>query len=184
MDGSGLEYFQDHFYAFERHDISSFHKQRKNPMTELSRLAREVYFESKLQHSSSEKLVLHFSDRSTGSCPVEADSVGLKFALSNLVSNAIKSSHESGNIFIELYSQGWKCVFDVVDYGAGFDPHTLKKLNQMIQAKIVDESDSTGLTRTSKWVRGAQGALTFESIRGQGTRLRMELPLAFQSVAP
>jgi len=172
------QYFQAIFKAQERQAISCHHRQRKNPMTELSRLAREVYFESKLQHSSSEKLILHFLDRSTGSCPVEADSAGLKFALSNLVANAIKSTHESGDVFIEFYNQGWKCVFDVVDYGSGMDPQTLKKLNQMTQAKVVDESDSTGLTRTSKWVKSAQGALTFESLRGQGTRLRIELPLA------
>lgn len=146
-------------------------------ITELSHLAREVYFESKLQHSDAIKLNIHFQDRSHSTCPVDIPRLGLKYAISNVIANAIKASGERGDIFIELKNQGWKCVLDVVDHGAGMDPQLMHKLMRQQQPTDVPELQSLGLYNASKLIRSAHGSLSFESHPGQGTRVRIELPL-------
>jgi signal transduction histidine kinase len=124
-------------------------------ITDFSRLALDVYFESKKKYASTPKLNFHFRDQSTSSCLVEADQIGIRFAISNLVANAINASGETGEIFIELRKQGWKCMLDVVDYGHG--PHP--------------EIETAAIKK-------AFGVLGIESMHGQGTRARIELPLA------
>lgn len=126
-------------------------------MTVLNQLAHEVYLESKCQHANRSGLSIHFSDRSHAACPISMNETDFKFVLMNLLTSAIKSSHESGDVFIELRRQGWKCAVDVIDYGSGF---------------------SEDLTRASHLVQKASGAMTFESMQGHGKRVRVELPLA------
>jgi len=142
-------------------------------ITELSPLAREVYFESKLQHSKSGKLIIHFNDQSQNACPVSVSDAGLRYALLSLVNNATRASDETGDIFIELKTQGWKCVLDVVDYGRSISPDLLRK----ISANSSIDSEDHDLCNVSRLVRNAHGAFTVESMRGQGTRVRIELPL-------
>jgi signal transduction histidine kinase len=124
-------------------------------ITDFSRLALDVYFESKLKYASSPKLQFHFRDQSSQACLIEADQMGIRYAISNLVANAIHASGETGDIFLELHRQGWKCMLDVVDYGQGPHPEI-----------------ETGA------IKKAFGALGIESMQGQGTRARIELPLA------
>ncbi len=149
---------------------------KSSQISDLSLLAREVYFESKTQHSKSEKLSIHFNDRTRNSCPVAVDSKEIKHALMNLVVNAIKSTNEAGDVFIELQSQGWKCAFDVVDYGPGLSKESLIKLGRATSDD--PEIEALGLGLSHKVVRDAHGALSFEALKGQGTRVRIELPLA------
>ncbi len=127
----------------------------KKQITDISRLARDVYFESKQKYSSSPKLVFHFRDQSSEDCLVEIDQMGIRYAISNLMANAIRSTGEQGDVYIELQRQGWKCMLDVVDFGSGEHPMT-----------------------ESAAVKQAYGAMGIESLRGQGTRARIELPLA------
>jgi sensor histidine kinase regulating citrate/malate metabolism len=149
--------------------------------TELSHLAREVCTESKLRHSDRTKLSIHFVDHSYNSCPVTVDRMGLKYALSNVLANAIEASPETGDIFIELKNQGWKCVLDVVDHGPGLEPKLMQKLMRFPLPAEIQELEGIGLFNASKLIRGAHGTMTFESRRNHGTRVRIELPLANQA---
>ena len=145
-------------------------------MTELNQLAREVYLESKLQYGKGGKLSIHFSDRPRGSCPVSMDKMDLKYVLMNLMTNAIKASGETGDVFLELRNQGWKCAVDIIDYGKGVYPQSFEQVKNMDLSQA--RSEIQDLSRASQALRKAYGALTLEATPGQGNRVRIELPLA------
>lgn len=79
-----------------------------------------------------------------------------------LVTNILRHAHAE-NVSVELYQADGTLVLDVEDDGDGFDPDA--------------KSGSAGLTGMRERAALVNGAISFESEAGQGTHVRVEIPL-------
>lgn len=108
----------------------------------------------------------------------EADLV--KSLIYNLVDNAIKSSNEGGTVLIKAKALPGGCEFRIKDEGYGMDQEELDKITEAFYR--VDKSRSRqqggaglGLTLCKKIVDLHNGSMKFESSKGQGCCVTVEL---------
>lgn len=113
------------------------------------------------------------------------DPVRIRQVLSNLISNAIKFTHE-GTIEVAAAEDAGRVVIEVSDTGIGIDPSA----TAMLFSKFVQADASTtrryggtglGLAITSDLVELMGGTISVRSVAGQGSTFRIELPLASSS---
>jgi PAS domain S-box-containing protein len=111
-----------------------------------------------------------------------ADPLRLKQALINLVDNAVKFT-EAGNICVGVSRAGNTALFEVSDTGQGM---TDEQITRIFDAFHQGDTSSTrkaqgtglGLTIVKRIVDLHGGAVTVESEPGQGTTIRLAIPLA------
>lgn len=111
----------------------------------------------------------------------------IRQVLINLVGNAIKFT-DSGNVSVSLRvsidetGQLCNCIFDIKDTGPGIDPEMKDRIFDSF-----DQGDSSttrryggtglGLAIVKDLVKTMNGAISFESKLGQGSRFHVSLPL-------
>lgn len=108
------------------------------------------------------------------------DPVLLYEVLQNLVSNAIKFSHQGGKIVLSLRNGG-KTIIAVADTGVGIDPArfgTLFRYEEKTSTTGTAGETGTGfgLPLSHDIIKAHGGALTVESAPGQGTVFCVTLP--------
>ncbi|MEK3725399.1 ATP-binding protein [Paenibacillus sp. FSL H8-0034] len=112
-----------------------------------------------------------------------ADRDKLKQVYLNLLSNAVKYSPEAERVDVRILRIGSDVQIDFVDYGLGIPDDAKSSIFE--QFYRVDNSDrrkiggsGLGLTIVKKIVEAHGGAVTFESVFGEGTTFSVRLPIS------
>lgn len=108
---------------------------------------------------------------------VEADPVGIRQAVANLVSNADKFTQQ-GTITVTMDRAGDQAIVQVTDSDIGIDPEIMPRLFRKVAAKF-DKGIGLGLY-ICKWIIDAHGGrIAADNNAGEkGTTLAFTLPLA------
>ncbi len=91
-------------------------------------------------------------------------------AVSNLINNSVTAIERSGIVTIECRCEGQKAELVVGDNGRGIPKPTLDRLNR--------NSAGLGLRQVREALGACQGNVEIESTPGEGTRVRLDFPLA------
>ena len=113
---------------------------------------------------------------------VLADEDALKRILVQLVSNGLKFT-PAGEVSLEAHHDGETLVFTVADTGSGFDaaefPTLLRPFHQRDASRTRRHGGmGLGLALAQGLAAQLDGALTAESVPGQGSRVSLRLPAA------
>jgi signal transduction histidine kinase len=114
---------------------------------------------------------------------VEGDRARLKQVVVNLLDNAIKYTAEGGEIAMTVGTIDSKAVLEVKDNGIGIPPEALPRIFDRFYR--VDKARSRdlggaglGLSIVKSICTAHHGRVEASSTPGQGSRFRVELPLA------
>lgn len=124
----------------------------------------------------------------SGSAPLKGDSQRLSQILDNLISNALKFTPRGGRVGVQISAADEVIRLDVSDNGDGI---SLEDQKHLFERFFRTESATTqaiqgtglGLPIVKAIVEGHGGAITVQSVTGEGTVFRVELPLARAPVA-
>ena len=114
---------------------------------------------------------------------VFADYNMVNFIFRNLMNNAIKFSHEGGNIEVLIAEEGEILKCTIKDTGIGMDADTLSKLFKIEHSVQKDgtaneKGTGLGLILCKEFVEKNGGTITVESKEAIGSAFTFELPLA------
>ena len=118
------------------------------------------------------------------SLPACVDTPKVERALLNLLSNALAHTRDDGLVRLRLARSGASAVISVDDDGCGIPPDRLKSVfhafqNRIDQAALSREpGDGLGLALCSLIAEKHGGTLLLESREGEGTAVRLLLPLS------
>ncbi|WP_054955834.1 sensor histidine kinase [Paenibacillus dakarensis] len=109
---------------------------------------------------------------------IYADANRLKQVFLNLVDNAIKFSHENGKILLSMEQDEKFVTVSVRDFGIGIsEEHIQRVKDRFFQVNHVNGGTGLGLAITQQLVELHHGALEMTSELGQGTTVKVKLPL-------
>ena len=116
------------------------------------------------------------------------DAAAVGRVIDNLVSNALRFT-EAGGVTLRADVADGHAVLDVVDTGRGMDAAFVPRAAEaFVQASDGDarshEGSGLGLTIVHRLVEAMGGTVGIESALGEGTRVRVSLPLAEAGAAP
>ncbi len=108
---------------------------------------------------------------------------GLKQALSNLISNAIKYSSSNKKMNVQLFKKEEKIFIEVEDFGIGIPKEELELIFEKfyrVNSKNNETASGTGLglTVTKAIIEEQQGKLVVESTLGKGSKFTIVLNAA------
>ena len=109
----------------------------------------------------------------------------LRHILTNLLTNAVKYSHESAAVQFTVSRLGTKVQFEVVDHGIGILEDDQKWLfNAFQRGRNVGTIPGTGLglVIVKRCVELHRGTIRIQSSAGEGTRVRVEVPVALAAL--
>jgi len=173
---NGLIRLVDDLMFLVRNDAKQLSLQKKN--LELVPVLEQVL---KLYHERASQAGIGLVLEASPDVSVFGDEVYLKRLFANLLDNAIKFTEPSGKVTVRIGISGLgRMTVQVEDTGVGIDPETLGNLGTRFyradQARS-KEGAGLGLSIVKAICDAHQGALRFESLPGQGTRVFVELPL-------
>lgn len=109
---------------------------------------------------------------------IMADSQRLEQVIVNLVTNALDASEEGGTITIKTYAEGSEVGCDVTDQGCGISSENLKHIfDPFFTTKQEIGGTGLGLAISFRLIREHKGQLEAISRPGQGTTMRITLPV-------
>ena len=109
--------------------------------------------------------------------------------LDNLVSNALKFTPAGGSVEVRVRCVGERAVIEVADTGMGMSAPEQERLFERFYRTESSSTQATpgtglGLWITKTIVEAHGGGIRVDSATGQGTRFRIELPLAKAPAVP
>jgi len=109
---------------------------------------------------------------------VDADKTSWIF--SNLISNAIRYSHENSSVIVTISASGAVIQFTVKDYGQGIAPFYLKKIFDRYFRIPGSKKEGTGLglSISKELIEAQGGTIEVRSEFGAGTEFTVTLPVA------
>ncbi|MFD5405721.1 HAMP domain-containing sensor histidine kinase [Streptomyces griseorubiginosus] len=112
---------------------------------------------------------------------LRADSLRLRQAIGNLVSNAIRHTPTGGTVTLSVRPLGDEVVFDVEDTGSGIDEEDLPKVFDRFWRADKSRSrqgggSGLGLSIVRKLVEAHGGTVHASSVLGQGSLFSLRLP--------
>ncbi|MGH7846407.1 MAG: ATP-binding protein, partial [Candidatus Binatia bacterium] len=113
--------------------------------------------------------------------PVVADEHRLKQALSNLWKNAVESMPRGGKIILRAYTAANDLCLEIQDAGAGV-PADMNIFDLFTTSK--KDGWGLGLPIARQIILAHKGRLEYVSIAGQGTIVKVYLPIARSAAAP
>ena len=110
----------------------------------------------------------------------QVNSEGIKQALSNLISNAIKYSGEKKKIIIRLMTKDTTAIIEVEDFGIGIPKGQLGRIFEKFYRVNSKENQMTngtglGLTVTKDIIEAQNGKLLVQSTLGKGSKFTIVL---------
>jgi len=113
---------------------------------------------------------------------IVADRTLMTLLVENLISNAIKFSHEGGRVDVVSREEGGHLILEVVDQGIGIPseemPYLFRKFRRLQAAQEAGtEGTGLGLVLVKEAVEAHDGRIEVESAVGEGTCFRVTLPL-------
>ena len=125
-------------------------------------------------------LTLEFKSNQT-SYLTAVDELKIEKVIDNLISNAIKYSHQNGKIEIRLTADDENWIVEVKDFGLGISENAQKKLfkefyrgDNVINSKIV--GSGIGLLLVKNYVSMHEGEVVLKSKENEGTEFRITIP--------
>ncbi|KKT70263.1 MAG: Multi-sensor signal transduction histidine kinase [Candidatus Moranbacteria bacterium GW2011_GWF1_44_4] len=114
--------------------------------------------------------------------PVSADAAGIKTAIKNLISNAIKYSRQKGEVEVDLKANGRKILLTVKDRGVGIPRYQHRKVFEKFfrsanEARYRTDGIGLGLYLARAIVENLGGKLWFESEAGKGSTFFVSIPV-------
>ncbi len=110
--------------------------------------------------------------------PTLADKAALCQALYAIFLNAIQSIENEGNILIKCHEDNQTIFIRIEDSGSGMDAATLTRIYEpFYTTKPVGTGTGLGLTVCRDIVRAHQGEIRVTSSPGEGTQVRISLPV-------
>ncbi|MDR7073894.1 PAS domain S-box protein [Fictibacillus barbaricus] len=100
----------------------------------------------------------------------------LKQVLINLVKNAMDAMEDGGTIHIKGEVQDNKIQLSIKDEGCGIPAECLKRIGEPFYT-TKEKGTGLGLMVSTKIMKEHRGNLEFDSVEGEGTTVRMILPL-------
>lgn len=120
-----------------------------------------------------------------GSDPVwaRADDGGVRIALRNLISNAIKYTETGDQVWVRVRENETSAIVEVEDTGVGMDPTQVENLFQAFKQGSEGiareyEGSGLGLTVTQRVLSEMDGSITVDTEEGKGSQFTVRLPLA------
>jgi signal transduction histidine kinase len=112
---------------------------------------------------------------------IEMDLNHFKIVFRNLISNAIKFTHEGGKITLEGETSDDKTVIRVRDNGVGISEDNVKKIWDYKQhlstfGTNAEKGTGLGLMLCKEMVEKNEGAIWVESAKNKGTTFNITLP--------
>ncbi|AJA47214.1 alkaline phosphatase synthesis sensor protein PhoR [Clostridium pasteurianum DSM 525 = ATCC 6013] len=112
---------------------------------------------------------------------IACDSYELARAILNLISNAIKFSHNKSEIYVELVNKNKTVEISVADNGMGIDKNyydvIFHKFNQIDKSFTRNtEGSGMGLYIAKSIIEMHSGKISVESKLGKGSKFKVELP--------
>ena len=142
--------------------------------THLDELLRETIDVARLQMDrAGVQLETSFADVP----PLHIDRALLKQALLNLILNAIEAMPKGGRLTAALERRNDRAEIRISDTGKGIAPEHRTRIFQLFFTTRPGGS-GIGLASAYRAVQLHDGDIDFESVVGQGTTFRIELPLA------
>ena len=113
---------------------------------------------------------------------LKGDRVRLGQLLDNLISNAIKFTPVGGSVTVGVSRRGDRAVLEVTDTGMGIpaseQEHLFERFFRTTSAtRSAIQGTGLGLSIVKTIAQGHGGTIEFESVEGEGTTFRVELPL-------
>lgn len=119
--------------------------------------------------------------RQSAALRVLADPVRLRQVLLNLLSNAIKYNRPGGSLSLSLQAQAGWAVLEIADTGLGMSAqqlaHLFEPFNRLGREHSGIQGTGIGLVLSRQLMRLMGGELEVGSEPGQGTTVRLRLPL-------
>ena len=111
---------------------------------------------------------------------IAAEGNRVKQIFINLIMNALQAMEEGGKLFLRSFpGEESRVVVQVADTGPGIPPETLAQLfTPFFTTKGPGEGTGLGLFVTRKIMEGIGGAITVESVVGEGTTFTLVFPVA------
>ena len=146
-----------------------------------------------LAASTTEQMALLAEDKGVsvsckvqGQVSVDGDRARIKQVVVNLLDNAIKYTPSGGSINLVVFAHEDKAVIEVADTGIGIPPnalpHIFERFYRVDKARSRDAGGAGLGLAIVKSICAAHGGQVFvESKEGRGSRIKVELPLAFYS---
>lgn len=108
---------------------------------------------------------------------------GIKQALSNLISNAIKYSSSNKRLNVQLFKKEKKIFIEVEDFGIGIPKEEIELIFEKFYRVKSNKNETVsgtglGLTVTKAIIEEQQGKLLVESILGKGSKFTIVLNTA------
>ena len=121
--------------------------------------------------------------RPTSCVWVEGDRARLKQVVVNLLDNAIKYTPEGGSVVLSVASEGHNAVLEVADTGIGIPadavPKVFERFFRVDKARSREQGGAgLGLSIVKSICTAHHGRVDVSSTPGQGSRFKVELPLA------
>lgn len=107
----------------------------------------------------------------------KVDSVEIKRALSNLITNGIEALHESGFVEVKVKAEGLKAKIEIIDNGCGIPKAIQSRLGERGLTFGRHNGSGLGVYHAVKTIGASGGSINFASIEGQGTTVEITLPL-------
>ncbi|WP_429844749.1 ATP-binding protein [Brevibacillus sp. FIR094] len=109
---------------------------------------------------------------------VESNAVKLKQALMNLMKNGIESMGQGGVLHVTVQAAGNYHVISIKDEGEGMTPEQIEQIGLPFYS-TKEKGTGLGLMVTCRIIEAMQGTVHFQSERGHGTQVTIQLPAVY-----
>jgi heavy metal sensor kinase len=145
---------------------------------------------AELTRSTADQMALLAEDKAIrircltpGPVMVRGDRARLKQLIVNLLDNAVKYTPENSKVTLQVGVHSDQAILEITDSGAGISPealpHVFERFFRADQARTREIGGAgLGLAIVQSISAAHNGRVTVESTLGQGSRFRVELPLA------
>ena len=116
---------------------------------------------------------------------VRADRDELELSLLNIIGNACDAMPKGGRFDLSVGSSGDHAFIHIEDTGVGMAPDVLARVFEpFFTTKPREKGTGIGMAIVQRFVADSDGEMDIDSAPGQGTRIRIRLPIATQDTVP